>query len=489
MATTVPPPTFGPTGFVAPQAADVLAAVCADINAAFGGRLNLDPVNAPSSLSTPQGQLASTLAALIEDKNATFMYYASQTDPRYAQGRMQDAIGQIYFISRIPAMPTRVTCTCTGLPGTAIPANAQVQDSSGNIYVCVTGGTIPTAGSISLLFQNIVTGPVPCLSGSVTQIYSSVPGWSGVSNPGGTDTDPTTLGRAVESAQAFEYRRQQSVTLNSVNMVQSVYAAVAASGLALSPANTPVDVFVTDNSTGIPQTVKGVVLARNSIYVAAKGGDPASIAKAIWQKKSPGCNYAQSAIFTASASGTVLTVTAVESGTIAVGQLVVASGVPAGTTVASLGTGTGGAGTYNLSAAVGTVASELMQSVAGSLVPDNNYYPAVEYVVAYTVPTDLPVYFNIQIVNNPGLPGDIFTRIQNSVASAFYGGDGGEANHIATDVYASRFYSAIMAAHPLVQIVYAYVGTSPVPVSGNVVAVNLDRYPVTQASYVNVSHT
>ena len=35
--TSVPPPTFGPKGFIAPSEADILAGVQADINAAFGG--------------------------------------------------------------------------------------------------------------------------------------------------------------------------------------------------------------------------------------------------------------------------------------------------------------------------------------------------------------------------------------------------------------------------------------------------------------------
>lgn len=60
--------------------------------------------------------------------------------------------------------------------------------------------------------------------------------------------------------------------------------------------------------------------------------------------------------FTASISGTTMTVTAVGSGTIAVGQLITGTGVTAGTTITALGTGTGGTGTYTVSASQ-TVAS------------------------------------------------------------------------------------------------------------------------------------
>ena len=69
--------------------------------------------------------------------------------------------------------------------------------------------------------------------------------------------------------------------------------------------------------------------------------------------------------FTGSIAGTVLTVTAV-SGTqgpgIATGEIVLYPGSPAGLAIVAGGTGTGLTGTYNLSANVGTVGSQTMQS-------------------------------------------------------------------------------------------------------------------------------
>jgi hypothetical protein len=56
-----------------------------------------------------------------------------------------------------------------------------------------------------------------------------------------------------------------------------------------------------------------------------------------------------SAIFTASISGTTMTVTELFSGTIAVGQQVFGVGVSQETVITALGTGTGGAGTYTVS--------------------------------------------------------------------------------------------------------------------------------------------
>lgn len=62
---------------------------------------------------------------------------------------------------------------------------------------------------------------------------------------------------------------------------------------------------------------------------------------------------------TCSYATTVMTCTVIPtSGTFAVGQEIQAVGVAPGTTIASLGTGTGGLGTYNLSTTPGTIAAE-----------------------------------------------------------------------------------------------------------------------------------
>jgi hypothetical protein len=56
------------------------------------------------------------------------------------------------------------------------------------------------------------------------------------------------------------------------------------------------------------------------------------------------------AVVTGSVTGTVLTVTAVTSGKLFPGRAISGTGITAGTIISSLGTGTGGIGTYNLSA-------------------------------------------------------------------------------------------------------------------------------------------
>jgi hypothetical protein len=272
-STNVPQPTFSALGFQIPTDNQILAGVLADLNGAFGGNLNI--VN----LATPQGQLASSMSAIIADADQTFLFYTTQVDPAFAEGRMQDAIGRIYFITRLPASQTVVSCVCTGA-GVTIQTGALAQDSSGNTYLCLSGGTIPIGGgSITLQFANQIVGPIPCPQGTLTTIYKAVPGWDSITNP-----SEGVLGANVESRAAFETRRQASVAQNSMGSLPSIIGEVL---------NVPgvLDAYATENPTASPVTILGQTLPANSLYVAAVGGDSQAVAQAIWSRKAPGCAY------------------------------------------------------------------------------------------------------------------------------------------------------------------------------------------------------
>jgi uncharacterized protein DUF3383 len=81
-----------------------------------------------------------------------------------------------------------------------------------------------------------------------------------------------------------------------------------------------------------------------------------------------GIQGTQAAAFTGSITATTLTVSAVSSGALAVGQVIAGAGVTAGTYITALGTGTGGTGTYAVSDSQ-SVGSEGMTS----------FNPAVTY--------------------------------------------------------------------------------------------------------------
>ena len=274
MQTSVPPILFTDQGPVAPAESAILAGVQADINAAFGGGVN-------PGLSTPQGQIAQSLTAIIGDKNSDILEVANQVDPDVASGRWQDAIGRIYFLNRIAASGTVVTATCIGLVGTVIPAGSVAQDVNGYLYSSTVVATISASGEVDVAFQCQTTGPIACPIGALATIYTAVQGWDRVSN-----ATAGTPGQNVETRAQFEARRRLSVALNAVNSVQSVYAAV------LSVANV-LDAFVIDNPTGAIE-IYGATdypLLPHSLFVSAIGGQAADIAQAIWSRKAPGCDY------------------------------------------------------------------------------------------------------------------------------------------------------------------------------------------------------
>jgi hypothetical protein len=274
MTTNVPPVQFTPAGLVVPQESAILTGVQQDFSDAFGGDLN-------PALETPQGQLASSQAAIVADANAVLAEFVNQVNPDTASGFMQDAIARIYFLDRQPAAPTVVECDCVGNPGTIIPVGAQAADTSGNLYTCLEAGQIPPTGSITLSFANTVDGPIPCPANTLTVIFKAIPGWDTINNPA-----PGVLGANVESQAAFAYRRAQSVALNARGSLPSIYAAVFDVADVL-------DVYATENTTSVVVNVGATnyPLAPHSLYVAAVGGLNEAIAKAIWTKKDVGCDY------------------------------------------------------------------------------------------------------------------------------------------------------------------------------------------------------
>ena len=273
-SSAVPKIKFTAAGLVIPAETDVLAGVQADMNAAFGGGLN-------PALETPQGQLASSQAAVIADKNNEIATVVNQVDPQYAADRFQDAIGRIYFLTRKPATPTAVTATLTGLVGTVIPAGTLAQDTTGNTYASTGAATIGAGSTVSQEFQNLLGGPIPCAAGTLVKVYQAISGWDTITNP----ADGTT-GHVVENRTDFELRRRSSVALNGRSTPSAIYAEVFALADVL-------DVYVKDNPSGstVNTGSTNYPLLPHSVYVAAVGGLDSDVAYAIWSKKDVGCDY------------------------------------------------------------------------------------------------------------------------------------------------------------------------------------------------------
>lgn len=274
--TNVPPCTLTATGFVAPALPAVLAGVQADWVAAYASQGVLG-----TGLKTWQGQVMSSEAAVIGDADSQFLALANGIDPATATGRTQDAIAAIYFLEREPATNTVVPVLCFGAVNTVIPAGGPLAvDNIGQQYNNSAAVTISASGSVSASFTNVLTGNHAAASNSLT-ISQTIPGWDSITNSTGIP------GSAVETSQNFELRRQQTVEANSINTNSAVLGAI----LALPLGEVPTDAYVFDNKTSGTLVSGGITLSANALYVAAFGGDPASIAGAIFSKSPPGTPY------------------------------------------------------------------------------------------------------------------------------------------------------------------------------------------------------
>jgi hypothetical protein len=398
-STSVPQIQFTPQGPIIPSDLDILAGAQIDINYAFGGGVN-------PALNTPQGQLASSLAAITSDKDSEIALLCNQVDPQYSTGRFQDAIGRFYFLTRKPATATVVSCILTG--SGFVPAGTLAKDTSGNTYTLLAAVTIGAGGTALGSFANIATGPIACPDGTLTQVYQAVPGWDAISNP-----QDGTLGQNVESPNEFEFRRQQSVALNGRGTTQAINANVFAVANVL-------DCLVLDNPSGntVLTGSTNYPLAPHSLYVAVVGGVAADIAQAIWNKKDAGCSY------------------------------------NGNTTV---------------------------------VVTDNDGYqfPQPTYSVKFEIPAPLPILFAVQIINNPTLPSNIVTLIQNAIIAQFNGTNGSQRARIGSLIRAASYFGAIASVASNVLLVSVLIGTvAPTDAS---VQVGIDQAPSISAGNISVT--
>lgn len=421
---SIPPIQFTSTGLVLPAESDILAGAQTDTNTAYGGGVN-------PALNTPQGQRASSLSAIVADKNSQVAYVCNQIDPQYASGRFQDAIGRFYMMTRQPAISTQVTAVLSGTVGASIPAGTLAQDTSGNSYALMAVVTIGSDGTALGLFQNLASGPIPCPDNTLNVVYQAVIGWDAINNPTLAGPLPSAaLGRYVETRAEFEYRRQNSVSGNGHGTTMAIYGALFGE-LGVT------DCYCYDNASGatVDYGATNYPLAPHSFYAAVVGGADADIANAIWSKKDVGASYSAWPDW------------------------------PGGSIVPGDGTVTSVAVTD----------------------PSGYNYPPPSYMVSLIRPAALPILFAVSIVNSSYLPSNIATLIKNAIIARFNGTDGRDDSTIermGSMILATRYFVSVAGASTNVQILSVLIGTSTPTLTS--VLVGIDQSPSVSAGNISV---
>ena len=270
--------TFDPqTGFSADDVSDVRATVAQAWKQAFRSdntaELNTEP-------ETPAGQIIDSQTASIVQKDSEVLYLANMFNPLKATGIFQDALAEIYFLQRKPAIPSSAVIKCTGLPGTVIPVSAQIMSTADDtVWQNTEAVTIGADGTCECVFECQSSGLISAAAGTLSRINTMVAGWDTAVNP-----RAATVGQNAETQGAFEARRYTSVGLNSRGTIAAVYARVA------NCANV-VSCIVRENKTNVPIEIDGYFLKAHSVFVSVVGGSDEDIAEAIYNSCSAGCDY------------------------------------------------------------------------------------------------------------------------------------------------------------------------------------------------------
>lgn len=269
---------FNPdTGFSVDDISDVRGAVAQAWKRAFKSdgkaELNTEP-------ETPAGQIIDSQTASITQKDSEILYLANMLNPLKATGIFQDALAEIYFLQRKPAIASSAVIKCTGLPGTVIPVSAQIMSTADDtVWQNTEAQTIGSDGTCECVFECQSAGLISAAAGTLSRINTMVAGWDTAVNP-----RAATVGQNAETQGAFEARRYASVGLNSRGTIAAVYARVA-------NCSNVVSCIVRENKTNMPIEIDGYYLKAHSVFVSVVGGSDEDIAEAIYNSCSAGCDY------------------------------------------------------------------------------------------------------------------------------------------------------------------------------------------------------
>lgn len=261
-------------GIVAPNTDEVISGLWEMFKGAFGKDLN-------TAMNTPQGQLVTSLAAIITDERNQMIALLNQFDPRYAQGIWQDGIGYVYFMTRKKATHSSVDLVLTGLAGTGIAAGTIFNDDNNQEWRITHDAVIGREGTVTAHALCVMAGNVSAAPNTITSVPKAIAGLDRITNP-----YAAVAGVDEEARRDFETRRRASVAINSKNTNAATYGAVA---------NLPdvKDVYVIDNPSDetINVGATNYPVIRNSILVSIVGGDDEVIARTILNKAGTGCSF------------------------------------------------------------------------------------------------------------------------------------------------------------------------------------------------------
>ena len=188
---------------------------------------------------------------------------------------------------------------------------------------------------------------------------------------------------------------------------------------------------VSSGTLAIGQSVYGIGILPETVITALGSGSGGTGTYTINRSQTVASESMSSAtvgaVVTATIAGTLMTVSAVTSGVLRIGQTIQGAGVTLGTIITALGTGTGGTGTYTLSVASTVAVGVTMYGINFSVLPSTdgafsgaNTVDIIDNYFVYNNPTtqqwgssDLlsPISLNTSYSLKDGAPDDLVALI------------------------------------------------------------------------------
>lgn len=237
---------------------------------------NLDP-------STPDGLKLAHDAEVFSALDETLQQAYNSKDPAKAVGYDLDVVCSLTGTTRSNGSPSNATVTLTGIPATVVSAGSIIKSRTTGTSWAIDQTVTLTGGTATVGATCTVAGPTQADAGTLTQIATTIGGWTGVTN-----TAPATPGTEVQDDASLRIERNTAVGRPGNNQVDStlgeLYAADGVRRVKAYENDTGSATVSSDNPHGLPA---------NSMSYIVDGGEDADVAMAIYIKKNPGVRLNQ----------------------------------------------------------------------------------------------------------------------------------------------------------------------------------------------------
>ena len=260
------------TGLIVPDTESIYVQVQQEFQATFGTDVLLTP-------DTPQGVLATAQALARAQEVQNNAVVANQINPNVSEGIFLDAIMSYTGQERTAATRTLVSgVTLNGVTGTVIPAGSQASTAVGDLFETLSSVTL-VSGTGTVDFRAVEYGPIACGVGDLNLIVSNVNGWETVDN-----SVAGVLGQNTQSDQGARAKRSNTLAYQGLAIPEAQTSALYAIEGVTS-------LFFQENVESTTQTINGISMVKNSIWVCVAGGDDTAIAAALLENKTTGGNW------------------------------------------------------------------------------------------------------------------------------------------------------------------------------------------------------